>query len=157
MSVGSSFTGDDNYFEVFEVGDVYQHARGKTVTQNEAVTLCHMVMNTADGHYNDHRMADSWVGESVVFGGVTIAIVIGLAMQDTGEQAVAELGLDSITLKKPVRHGDTLYAFSEVIDTRPAERHDAGIVKFRHYGVNQDTAVVFEGERSVLIRRSPEK
>lgn len=151
----SPLTGDDNYFEAFAVGDVYQHARGKTVTENEAVTLCHMFMNTADPHFNDHRMADAWVGESIVFGGVTIAIVIGLAMQDTGEQALAELGLDNIKLKAPVKHGDTLYAFSEVLQTTDAERADAGIVRFRHYGVKSDSSVVFEGERSVLLRRRP--
>lgn len=148
-------TGDDNHFEAFAVGDVYRHARGKTVTENEAATLCHLVMNTADAHFNEHRMQGGWIGQAVVFGGVTIAIVIGLAMQDTGEQALAELALDNIRLKAPVKHGDTLYAFSEVLETRDADRPDAGIVRFRHYGVNQDSVVVFEGERTVLLRRKP--
>jgi len=49
-------TGSDNYFENFEPGAVYKHARGKTVTENEAVTFCHLVMNTADAHFNDARM-----------------------------------------------------------------------------------------------------
>jgi len=32
-------------------------------------------------------------------------------------------------------------------------RPDAGIVRFRHYGMNQDDKQVFEGERIVLIKR----
>ena len=35
-------------------------------------------------------------------------------------------------------HGDTLYAYSEVLEAEDADRADAGIVTFRHYGVNQD-------------------
>ena len=80
-------------------------------------------------------------------------MVIGLAMQDTGENAIAELSLDKIRLKSPVFHGDTLYAYTEVLRTEPADSEDAGIVSFKHYGINQKDQVVFEGERRVLIKR----
>jgi len=80
-------------------------------------------------------------------------MVIGLAMQDTGENALAELSMDKIRLKSPVFHGDTLYAFTEVLAKTEADRADAGIVTFKHWGVNQKDAVVFEGERRVLIKR----
>ena len=68
------------------------------------------------------------------FGGVTIAMVIGLTMQDTGENALAELSLDKIRLKSPVFHGDTLYAFTEVLAKADAERPDAGIVTLQTLG-----------------------
>jgi itaconyl-CoA hydratase len=80
-------------------------------------------------------------------------MVIGLAMQDTGENAVKELSLDRIRLKAPVFHGDTLYAYTEVLAVDDGELDDAGIVTFRHWGVNQRDRVVFEGERRVLIKR----
>jgi len=150
-------TGFDNYFENFEVGAVYKHARGKTVTENEAVTICHMVMNTADGHFNDDRMQRATVGtgRAVVYGGVTMSIVIGLAYQDTGEQVIRELELDNISMKFPVSHGDTLYAYTEVLAKTDADdRVDAGKITFRHYGVNQDNKVVFQGERVALIRKA---
>ena len=58
----------------------------------------------------------------------------------------------------PVFHGDTLYAYTEVLANEDADRPDAGIVRFKHWGVNQDGAVVFEGERTVLIkRRTPQR
>ncbi len=78
---------------------------------------------------------------------------MGLAMQDTGENALAELSMDNIRLLNPVVHGDTLYAYSEVLKTEDADREDAGVVTFRHWGVNQDDKVVFEGERTMLIKR----
>lgn len=149
----SALTGNDNYFEDFTVGTSYEHARGKTVTEMDGVLITNMVMNTAQGHFNEDQMAKGPMGQRIVFGGVTAAMVIGLAMQDTGEQALAELGMTGIRFRVSVHHGDTLYAFSEVLETRDSDRADAGIVRFAHRGLNQDGKVVFEGERTVLIKR----
>lgn len=149
----SALTGKDNYFEDFTVGDVFRHARGKTVTEMDGVLLTHLVMNTAQGHFNEHLMTQTPFGGTIVFGGVVAAVVIGLAYEDTGEQALAEIGLTGVRFRAPVHHGDTLYATSEVIDTSVAERDDAGIVAFRHLGVNQKDDMVFEGERCVLLKR----
>jgi itaconyl-CoA hydratase len=149
----ASLTGTDNYFEDFVPGTVMRHARGKTVEALDNVLITNLVMNTAQGHFNEHSMKGGRFGQRVTFGGVTIALVIGLASQDTAENALAELGLDKIRLKNPVFHGDTVYAFTEVLEVGDAERPDAGIVRFRHWGVNQDEKIVFEGERRVLVKR----
>jgi itaconyl-CoA hydratase len=156
-----SLTGNNNYFEDFEQGQVMKHARGKTMCEQDNVGITLQVLNTAEGHFNEHMMQQNAMGRDgwnsrLQFGGVTIAMIIGLSMQDTGENALRELSLDKIRLKNPVFHGDTLYAYSEVLDTDPAaDRDDAGIVRFKHYGVNQDDKVVFEGERRVLIKKRP--
>jgi len=78
---------------------------------------------------------------------------MGLATQDVAENAVAELRLDKLRFTAPVFHGDTLYAYTEVLSKTEVEREDAGEVIFRHWGVNQEGRVVFEGERTVLVRR----
>jgi acyl dehydratase len=146
-------TGRDNWFEDFRPGDVFEHFRGKTVGEIENVTITHMAMNTAQSHFNEDAMSRTEVGQRVVFGGVTIAIAIGLAMQDTGENAVAELGMSKVRLKAPVFHGDTLYAFSRVEHTAPGPDSHSGEVLFRHWAINQAGAMVFEAERRVLLRR----
>ncbi len=142
-------TGNDNYFEDFNVGDSFEHARGKTVNEMDGVLITNMVMNTAQAHFNSHRTG----GRPIVFGGVTASMCIGLAMQDTGEQVLEELSLNKIRFEKSVYHGNTLYAFSEVIAKEDADREDAGILTFRHRGLNEDGVKVFEGERRVLIKR----
>lgn len=153
-----ALTGSSNYFEHFRPGQVFRHARGKTMCEQDNVGITLQVLNTAEAHFNEDVMQKNAMERQgwdrrVQFGGVTIAMVIGMSMQDTGENAVAELGLDRIRLKTPVFHGDTLYAYSEVLATEDGDREDAGIVTFRHYGVNQHDQVVFEGERRVLIKR----
>jgi acyl dehydratase len=152
-AAASELTGNDNYFEDFVPGTVMRHARGKTVEMLENVLITNLVMNTAEGQFNEHSMKAGRFGQRVTFGGVTIAMMIGLASQDTSENALAELTLDNVRLKQPVFHGDTLYAFTEVLAVSDSEREDAGIVHFRHWGVNQKDQVVCEGERRVLVKR----
>lgn len=149
----SSLTGAANYFEDFAVGDAIRHQRGKTITPLENVLVTNMVMNTAQGHFNEHQMANSPYGKIICYGGVNFSMVLGLASQDCCENALAELRLDNIRLTKSVTHGDTLYAVSEVLETRDTDREDAGIVVFRHYGYNQHDEQVAEVERTVLLKR----
>lgn len=165
-AVPPRLTGRDNYFEDFNVGDVYEHARGKTVGELENVLITNLVLNTAQLHFNEDFAASLGHKHRVIFGGVTVSLVVGLAMQDTGENALAELGLDRVRLRTPVMHGDTLYALSEVLAKsdfgprsagRPElaglEPAEVGEVRFRHVGLNQEGRVVCEIERRVLIKR----
>ena len=153
MSKLASLTSHDNYFEDFEVGQTIRHARGKTVTELENVNITNMVMNTAQGHFNLDLMQKTPLGKILSYGGVNFSIVLGLATQDTVENALAETGLDKIRLRTMVFHGDTLYAYSRVLEKRDSDREDAGIVVFKHWGVNQNRELVAEMERTALIKR----
>lgn len=142
---------DGRHFEDFQVGDVYKHYRGKTIKENDAVVICNMVMNTAQGHFNDHMMEQFPIGESIVYGGVTLSMVLGLASQDIAENCIREVGLDNIQMSFPVKHGDTVYAYTEVLAKE--EQEYGGLLTVRHYGVNQDDVQVFQGERTLLVKR----
>jgi itaconyl-CoA hydratase len=155
----SELTGANTYFEDFPAGLKMRHARGATVEEVENNYLSKVVVNTAQGHWNEHahRGAATGLGEGrVVFGLITASLVIGLASQDTSENALAELRLDKLRFLAPVHHGDTVYAFSKVLDTGEAPgRSDAGIVTFKHWGMTHDDRLVFEGERTVLVKKRP--
>ena len=149
----SALSGKNSYFEDFHPGMTMEHARGKTVGELENVQITAMSMITSQAHLNEDVMSRDPRRHRTVFGGVTAALVIGLASQDTSENGLAELALDKIRFAVPVFHGDTIYAYSEVLEIRDSMRPDAGEVRFRHWGVNQRRAVVFETERTVLIKR----
>lgn len=149
----SALTGKHNYFEDFQPGMVMEHWRGKTVGEVENVQITNLVMNTAQAHFNEDLMSRDPRKHRIVYGGVTASIVIGLASQDTAENALAELGMDKIRFQAPVFHGDTLYAFTEVLEVKDGDRADAGEVRLKHWGINQKREPVFEGERRVLIKR----
>lgn len=143
-----------SFVEDFTVGDRWRHARGTTVGEVESQLLTKLVLNTAQAHFNEHVMEGSPFGDGrLVFGLVTGSLVVGLATQDTAEEAIAELGLTDVRFTTPVHLGDTLYALTEVEAIDDADRDDAAVVRFRHWGLNQRDEVVFEGVRTVLVRR----
>ena len=150
----ASLTGGSTYFEDYAVGQRIRHARSATVGDVEASALAKLVMNTAQAHFNEEYLSGSPLGEGrVVFGLLTASMVIGLASQDTAENALAELGLDQLRFRAPVHHGDTLSAYTEVLSCQPADRDDAGVVGFRHFGTTGDGRLVFTGDRTVLVKR----
>lgn len=155
MSTNLNLTGSKNYFEDFEVGAVIRHSRGKTISNLENVLITNMVMNSADAHFNEDKMSRTPFGQVVSYGGVNFSMVLGLASQDCCENAIAELGLDNIRLSKSVFHGDTLYAYTEVLEKSDSDRPDAGIILYRHYGVNQKQEIVAQVDRKVLLKRRP--
>ena len=150
-----TLTSPDSYFEDFAPGQRMRHVRGKTIGENETVILAHLTMNTAQGHFNAHDMAVSKFGRRITYGGVTASIVVGLASEDTSENALADVALDKLRLKTPVVEGDTLYSATEVLSCGPSDRADAGLVTFKHSGFNQRDELVCEVERTVLLRRRP--
>jgi itaconyl-CoA hydratase len=123
-----------NYFEDFKVGQRMRHARSATVGEVENNFISKQVMNTAQAHWNEHYLKDSPLGSGrVVFGLITGSLVVGLASQDTAEQALAEIGLDKLRFLSPVHHGDTVTAFTEVLAVEDVpDREDAGLVRFQH-------------------------
>ncbi|MDP6344668.1 MAG: MaoC family dehydratase [Alphaproteobacteria bacterium] len=150
-------TGDGNYFDDFAVADVFEHARGRTVTDFDNYAVTHMTLNTAEGHFNQVRAREVMDGafrDRLVAGPCTIAIVVGLTSEDMSENAVREVGLTGIRLPNPVFAGDTLYASSEVLElTADPERGDVGLLRYRFTGRNAEGDVVVEGERMVLVKK----
>ncbi len=152
-----SITGPNSYFEDFAVGDVYEHARGRTVTNLDNYAITHMSMNTAQAHFNliySRQLMDGAFPERLVVGLCTIGLVVGLTTEDMSENAFLDLGLTALKLPSPVFAGDTIYAKSEVLEVRDSpERQDAGILRYRFTGTNGDGKVVAEGERIVLLKK----
>jgi acyl dehydratase len=144
------------WFEDFTVGERFRHSRGRTVADFDVAVMTLLVMNTADGHFNEHRMQSTAFKRRINFGGLNLALVVGLATQDTASHAVRELGIERARFLAPVFAGDTLYAATEVVAKEAAaDRDDAGVVTFRHWGLNERDETVCELTRTVLIRHRP--
>jgi len=152
-----AITNDDSYFEDFTVGDTLLHQRGRTITEFDNHVFTSMVMNTAELHFNqalvDREPKTYFDGRRVVYGGVVLAFTVGLASEDTSENAIAEVEMDNGKHTNPVFHGDTIYAESTVLEKRDSDRPDAGLVKFKLVGKKPDGTVVVEIDRTVLIKR----
>jgi itaconyl-CoA hydratase len=145
------------YFEDFTVGDIYEHSRGRTVTNFDNYSITHMSMNTAEAHFNlpySLNVLDGRFRDRIVAGPCTIAIVVGLTSQDMSENAFMDVGLTGIKLHHPVFAGDTLHARSEVLAVEEDTGHnDTGMVRYRFSATNQDGKLIAEGERTIRLKK----
>jgi acyl dehydratase len=142
------------FFEDFDVGDVFRSRLGRTITETDNVWFTNLTLNTNQVHFNVSFAEGTRFGRTLVNSTFTLALVAGLTVADTSENAVANLGWSEIRLPAPVFVGDTLWAESEVLSVRASRSQpDVGIVSVRSRGINQRGEVVIEYLRTFMIPR----
>jgi itaconyl-CoA hydratase len=142
------------FFDDFVVGDVYQHPFGRTISEVDCTWFTQLTCNTNQNHFNAHLARTNPIsgGRIMVNSGFTVALVLGLSVIDTSQNAVANLGWTDIKLRHPVYVGDTLYAESVVTRLRRSKsRPGQGIVTVFTRGLNQDGDEVVSWTRSVMV------
>jgi itaconyl-CoA hydratase len=140
------------FFEEFEVGHVYEHRPGRTITDADNVWFTLLTMNTHPAHFDYEYAKKTEFGKPLVCSPFTVALLVGMSVSDVSQKAVANLGWDDIKLTHPLFPGDTLYAESEVLGKRESRsRPEQGIVTVKTSGRNQHGDVVCTFVRHVLI------
>ena len=140
------------YYEEFEVGDVYEHRPGRTLSETDNTWFTLLTMNNHPLHFDAEYAAKSEFARPLVNSCLTLSIVVGMSVSDVSYKAIGNLGWNDIKLTAPVYAGDTLYADSEVLAKRESQsRPTQGIVTVRTRGVNQDDKVVITFERAILV------
>lgn len=145
------------YYDELEVGDVFQHRPGRTVTDAENVLFTTLTGNTQSLHLDEVFAATTQFGTRLVNSLYTLSTVVGLSVSDVSEgTTIANLGFEAIGFPRPVIAGDTLFAATEVISKRPSSSDATrGIVVFEHRGTNQRAEVVCTARRTALMRMRP--
>src|SRR4030095_3815788 len=139
-------------YEDFEVGDIYAHPLGRTVIAADNIWFTLLTQNTNTLHFDHAYAAKTEFKRPLVDSTFTLALVTGQSVSDISQNAIANLGWDEVRLPHPVFEGDTIYSRSQVLEKREsASRPNAGIVKFKTTGFNQDGVVVIEFIRTVMI------
>lgn len=142
------------YLEDFQVGHTYEHRPGRTLTENDNIQFSLLTMNSHPMHCDKHFAAKSEFGQLLVNSGLTLAVVLGMTVNDVSAKAIANLGWKEITLTAPVFCGDTLYAESEVLEVRPSKsRPTQGIVTTHTRAFNQKGGQVMDFVRMSLVPR----
>ena len=106
------------YFEDFQVGDVYEHWPGRTVSEADNIWFTNLTMNTHPIHFDANYASKSEFGKYLVNSAFTLALVTGMCVSGTSQKAIANLGWEEIKIPAPVFVGDTLYSETEVLDKR---------------------------------------
>lgn len=146
------------WFEEFEEGAVYEHRPGRTVTEADNVLFTTLTMNTQPLHL-DQAASEQLppFHDRLVNSMFTLSLLVGQSVsQLTLGTIVANLGFSEISFPAPVRHGDTLYGETLVVDKRPsASRPGEGVVTLQHTARNQKGEVVALATRKTLVRMAP--
>lgn len=143
------------YYEDFDVGDVYEHRPGRTVTEADNVWLSLICMNTHPLHIDALYSSQTEFKKPVISSLVTFSIVGGLSLSSTSAMGIANLGWNNIRLLAPVFAGDTIYAESRVISKRLSKsRKKQGIVTVETSGIKEGNSLFLTCERSFLVPAS---
>lgn len=143
------------FYEDLEVGMTFKHGQGRTVSEMDNLLFCGMTCNPQPLHVNEDFASKSLYGTRIMNGIFTMGLVVGLTVNDlTDGTLVANVSYDHVAHPRPTYHGDTVYVETEIIEKRESKsKPDRGIVRFKHWGRNQNGQVIVELERTVLIKR----
>lgn len=140
------------FYEDLEVGDVFRSRLGRTITETDNVWFTCLTLNTNQIHFNDEYAKRTVFERPLVNSTFTLALITGMTVPDTSENATANLGWTDVKLPRPVFAGDTLWAESEILEKRESESNPSvGIVSMRCRGINQRREVVIEFRRTFMI------
>ena len=140
------------YYDDFNVGDVYEHRPGRTITEADNVWFTLLTMNQHPLHFDAAYAAGTEFKQPLVNSCLTLSIVTGMSVADVSAKAIANLGWTKVELAAPVFVGDTIYAESEVLSKRLSlSRPGQGVVTVRTRGLKADGSVFMVFERTVLV------
>ncbi len=148
------------YYEDFEVGDVFEHRPGRTITDVDNIWMTLLTMNVQPVHFDAAYAARTEWKKMLVDSTFTLALLTGMSVRTVSAKVVANLGWNNVKARQPVFAGDTLYAESTILSKRESKsRPTQGIVTVSTRGVNQDGKEVMSFDRTMLIYKrghSPE-
>jgi acyl dehydratase len=141
------------YFEDFEIGDVYKHWPGKTITEYDDHLFCMITMNHhplhTDAYYAERA---TQFGKNVVVGNLVYSLVLGMSVADVSGAAIANLEVETLQHKMPTFHGDTIYAETKVLEkVESKSKNDRGVVSVETRGFNQRGEEVCYFRRKVMV------
>jgi len=147
------------FFDQLSVGQVFNHALRRTITEADNVWFSALTHNPAMLHLDEQYCREhTEFGQRVVNSAFTLGLMVGISVGDTTlGTAVANLGWDEVRFPKPIFHGDTIRVETEVAELRESKsRPNAGIVTFIHRAYNQRNELVAHCRRSGLQLKSPD-
>ena len=144
------------YFEEFSVGQVFEHAFRRTVTEMDNVLFSALTHNPSPLHFDEEYCRNGTEpAHRVVNSAFTLGLIIGVTLQDTtlGTSA-GNLGWNDVRFPQPLLHGDTVHVRTTIADlSETTSRPGTGITTFLHEAFNQRNELVATCRRTVLVKK----
>ncbi|KQY56238.1 MULTISPECIES: MaoC family dehydratase [unclassified Nocardioides] len=119
--------GEPHSFGDYEVGEKIDHVDGVTLTDPEHMLATRLWQNTAKVHFNTEARPD---GTRLIYGGHVISMARALSFNGLANaQLIAAINAGAHTA--PAFAGDTVYAWSEVLDKATTSAPGVGALRLR--------------------------
>ena len=123
-------TGGRAWWGDYEPGERIHHIEGVAVEEAEHQMAARLYQNIARAHFNAYALRDSRFGRRVLYGGHVISIARALSYNGL-EHALRILAVNGGTHSNPTFAGDTLFAWTDVLERIDLGRPDAGALRLR--------------------------
>ncbi len=135
--------GEPHRFDDYEVGEKIDHVDGVTLTDAEHMMATRLWQNTAKVHFNTEARPD---GSRLIYGGHIISMARALSFNGLANaQLVAAINAGAHTA--PAFAGDTVYAWSEVLDKADTPAPGVGALRLRLVATKgRDESMTLRGE-----------
>lgn len=141
----TGLSGSPYRFGDYAKGERIDHRDGVTVEEAEHQLATRLYQNTARVHFDAHAAADSRFGRRLIYGGHVISLARALSFNGLAN-AFHIAAINGGRHVAPLFAGDTVYAWSEVLDTAAiAGRDDVGALRLRTIATKNRPAGDFPG------------
>ena len=123
-------TGGSAFWEDYAPGERIVHPQGITIEEAEHQMATRLYQNNARVHFNQHMQKDSRLGRRIIYGGHIISIAHAISF-DGLENALRVLAFNAGSHTNPTVAGDTLYAWTDVLERIDLGRPDCGALRLR--------------------------
>ena len=140
-NVDTTSTGGEYFWEDYEVGERLNHIEGITIDNSDHTLATKLYQNNAKVHFNDHMMQSTPMGQRLMYGGHVISIARSISFNGL-QNAQWIYSINSGAHSNPTYAGDTIYAYSEVVEKIEVEnRDDIALLRLRTIGLKNMTPV----------------
>ena len=139
------------YLDELEPGQVFEHPRGYTFDRSNMLDFARTFMQTNPLYLNLQYATAQGFRNLLASPQMVFNVTLSLGVQNDSEKAIANLGYYQVQFLQPVYPGDTLRAFTKVLERKDRGPDKPGIARIRTVGVNQDDQVVLQYERKIMV------
>jgi 2-methylfumaryl-CoA hydratase len=135
--------GEPHRFDDYEVGEKIDHVDGVTLTDPEHMLATRLWQNTAKVHFNVEARPD---GNRLIYGGHVISLARALSFNGLANAQLVS-AINGGSHVAPAFAGDTVYAWSEILDKAETTAPGAGALRLRLVATKgRDESMTLKGE-----------
>jgi acyl dehydratase len=145
------------YYEELIPGTSVEHSIRRTVAEYDNTLFSAITHNLAPLHLDEEYSKTTMYGTRLMNSMFTLSLVCGVIVGElTQGTTMGNLGFEQVKFPHPVFPGDTIHVRTEIVDRRESKKYpNAGVVTFKHIGLNQRDEVICEATRIGMMFKRP--